>query len=151
MYHAIIKTTAHLPTGEQHQREGLSSNDGDIHLRKPTTYYQRSTCCDSATHLADVWVQQQHKRQHTAQQDLAKPEQGCVQATFEQEEAFEEIEIGYTGEALDIGFNVTYLLDVLANLSSDKVTCSFGDANSSVLITISEDADFRYVVMPMRI
>lgn len=69
----------------------------------------------------------------------------------EQEEAFEEIEIDYSGEALDIGFNVTYLLDVLANLSSDKVTCSFGDANSSVLITISEDPDFRYVVMPMRI
>jgi DNA polymerase-3 subunit beta len=69
----------------------------------------------------------------------------------EQEEAFEEIEISYSGEALDIGFNVTYLLDVLANLASDKVTCSFGDANSSVLITISEDTDFRYVVMPMRI
>ncbi len=69
----------------------------------------------------------------------------------EQEEAFEEIEIAYSGEALDIGFNVTYLLDVLANLSSEKVTCSFGDANSSVLITISEDVDFRYVVMPMRI
>ncbi len=69
----------------------------------------------------------------------------------EQEEAFEEIEIDYSGEALDIGFNVTYLLDVLANLASDKVTCSFGDANSSVLITISEDPDFRYVVMPMRI
>ena len=69
----------------------------------------------------------------------------------EQEEAFEEIEISYAGEALDIGFNVTYLLDVLANLTSDKVTCSFGDANSSVLITISEDPDFKYVVMPMRI
>ena len=69
----------------------------------------------------------------------------------EQEEAFEEIEIPYSGEALDIGFNVTYLLDVLANLASDKVICSLGDANSSVLITISEDTDFRYVVMPMRI
>lgn len=69
----------------------------------------------------------------------------------EQEEAFEEIEIGYKGEALDIGFNVTYLLDVLSNLASEKVTCSFGDANSSVLITIAEDSDFRYVVMPMRI
>ncbi len=69
----------------------------------------------------------------------------------EQEEAFEELEISYQGEALDIGFNVTYLLDVLANLSSENVICSFGDANSSVLITIAEDADFRYVVMPMRI
>ena len=69
----------------------------------------------------------------------------------EQEEAFEEIDIAYKGEPLDIGFNVTYLLDVLSNVSSDKVTCSFGDANSSVLITIAEDTDFRYVVMPMRI
>ncbi|MBI2224447.1 MAG: DNA polymerase III subunit beta [Betaproteobacteria bacterium] len=69
----------------------------------------------------------------------------------EQEEAFEELEITYQGEALDIGFNVTYLLDVLSNIASEKVTCSFGDANSSVLITIAEDSDFRYVVMPMRI
>ena len=69
----------------------------------------------------------------------------------EQEEAFEEIDIEYKGDALDIGFNVTYLLDVLNNVSSEKVTCSFGDANSSVLITIAEDKDFRYVVMPMRI
>jgi len=69
----------------------------------------------------------------------------------EQEEAFEELEVGYKGEALDIGFNVTYLLDVLANLNSEKVNCSFGDANSSVLITIAENIEFRYVVMPMRI
>jgi DNA polymerase-3 subunit beta len=69
----------------------------------------------------------------------------------EQEEAFEEIDIDYKGDPLDIGFNVTYLLDVLNNVASDKVTCSFGDANSSVLMTIAEDPDFRYVVMPMRI
>jgi len=69
----------------------------------------------------------------------------------EQEEAFEEIDIDYKGDPLDIGFNVTYLLDVLNNVSSELVTCSFGDANSSVLMTIAEDADFRYVVMPMRI
>lgn len=74
---------------------------------------------------------------------------GCTNT--EQEEAFEEIDIFYKGDPLDIGFNVTYLLDVLNNVSSEKVTCSFGDANSSVLITIAEDSDFRYVVMPMRI
>lgn len=69
----------------------------------------------------------------------------------EQEEAFEEIEIGYSGEALDIGFNVTYLLDVLNNVDSEAVTCSFGDANSSMLITVQDNPEFRYVVMPMRI
>jgi DNA polymerase-3 subunit beta len=69
----------------------------------------------------------------------------------EQEEAFEELQVSYKGEALDIGFNVTYLLDALANLASENVVCSFGDANSSVLITVPDDKAFRYVVMPMRI
>jgi DNA polymerase III subunit beta len=69
----------------------------------------------------------------------------------EQEEAFEDLAVDYKGAALDIGFNVSYLLDVLGNLACEQVTCSFGDANSSMLITISENADFRYVVMPMRI
>jgi DNA polymerase III subunit beta len=69
----------------------------------------------------------------------------------EQEEAYEELEIPYSAEPLDIGFNITYLLDVLGNISSPKVTCSFGDANSSVLLTIAEKPEFRYVVMPMRI
>lgn len=69
----------------------------------------------------------------------------------EQEEAEEELEVQYDGEALDIGFNVTYLLDVLNNLTSETVRCSFGDANSSALITIPGNEDFKYVVMPMRI
>ncbi len=69
----------------------------------------------------------------------------------EQEEAQEELEIGYAGEALDIGFNITYLLDVLNNVHCDSVECSFGDANSSMLITVPDNSEFRYVVMPMRI
>lgn len=69
----------------------------------------------------------------------------------EQEEAQEELEIQYDGEALDIGFNITYLLDVLNNLTCETVQCSFGDANSSALITIPANNDFKYVVMPMRI
>ena len=69
----------------------------------------------------------------------------------EQEEAEEEIEINYTNEPLDIGFNVTYLLDVLNNIDSSEVECSFGDPNSSCLITVPGDDRFKYVVMPMRI
>ena len=53
----------------------------------------------------------------------------------EQEEAQEELEITYRGDALDIGFNITYLLDVLNNVHSEQVDCAFGDANSSMLIT----------------
>jgi len=46
---------------------------------------------------------------------------------------------------------VTYLIDVLNNTNSDQVTFSFADANSSCLITIPTNTDYKYVVMPMRI
>ena len=69
----------------------------------------------------------------------------------EQEEAQEELEITYGGDALDIGFNITYILDVLNNVHSDAVECAFGDANSSMLVTVPDNSEFRYVVMPMRI
>jgi DNA polymerase-3 subunit beta len=69
----------------------------------------------------------------------------------EQEEAEEELEVAYQGELLDIGFNITYLLDVLQNLDTDKVQLAFGDANSSALVTVQGRDDYKYVVMPMRI
>ncbi len=69
----------------------------------------------------------------------------------EQEEAQEELEVDFAGDALDVGFNITYLLDVLNNVDNERVDCAFGDANSSMLITLPERSDYRYVVMPMRI
>jgi DNA polymerase-3 subunit beta len=74
-----------------------------------------------------------------------------ISSNSEQEDAEEEMEISYQGESLDIGFNVTYMIDVLTNVSSETVTFSFADANSSCLVTVPGDADYRYVVMPMRI
>ncbi len=69
----------------------------------------------------------------------------------DQEEAQEEIEIDYSGEPLDIGFNVTYLLDVLGNLKCDQIRVSLGDSLGSALITVPDSDRFQYVVMPMRI
>ena len=70
----------------------------------------------------------------------------------EQEEAQEEVEVNYAGETLDIGFNITYLLDVLNNLNTtEQIDCAFGDANSSMLMTVPGQENFQYVVMPMRI
>ena len=69
----------------------------------------------------------------------------------EQEEAEEELPIAYKGDPLDIGFNITYLLDALSNLSVGRVKFAFGDANSSALVTMPERDDYKYVVMPMRI
>jgi DNA polymerase-3 subunit beta len=69
----------------------------------------------------------------------------------EQEEAQEELDVKYRGEALDIGFNVQYLLDALNNVEVEEIDVALGDANSSALLTLPERKDFNYVVMPMRI
>jgi DNA polymerase-3 subunit beta len=74
-----------------------------------------------------------------------------VSSNAEQEEAHEELEVSYSGDALDIGFNVNYLLDVLNNVPGESIECAFGDAASSALISYPSERDFKYVVMPMRI
>ena len=69
----------------------------------------------------------------------------------EQEEAKEELEIDYGGDTIEIGFNVTYLIDALTNMSQEMIKLELQDTNSSALITVPEQAGFKYVVMPMRI
>jgi len=69
----------------------------------------------------------------------------------EQEEAQEEVEVSYGDESLEIGFNVTYLLDALGALTGENVKLAFTDANSSCLLTEVESMAARYVVMPMRL
>ena len=69
----------------------------------------------------------------------------------EQEEAVDELDIDYGGDTIEIGFNVTYLIDALANMSQDMVKVELSDGNSSALLTIPDNSTFKYVVMPMRI
>ncbi len=74
-----------------------------------------------------------------------------ISTNTEQEEAEEELEIDYAKDGIDIGFNVTYLIDVLNNVSDETINFSFADANSSCLVTVPNDESYKYVVMPMRI
>jgi DNA polymerase-3 subunit beta len=69
----------------------------------------------------------------------------------EQEEAEESLTIEYDGDPIDIGFNIAYLLDVLNHIDSDTVVITMGDSNSSALVQVPGNEDFKYVVMPMRI
>ncbi|MFV0600544.1 MAG: DNA polymerase III subunit beta [Brachymonas sp.] len=69
----------------------------------------------------------------------------------EQEEAVDELDIEYSGEPIEIGFNVTYLIDALSNMDQEMVDIALQDGNSSALITIPDNPHFKYVVMPMRI
>ena len=69
----------------------------------------------------------------------------------EQEEAQDDIMINYNQAELEVGFNVNYLLDAISCVSEDVVELGFADANSSCLISGSEERGNRYVVMPMRL
>jgi len=69
----------------------------------------------------------------------------------EQEEAEEELEVAYSGEDIEIGFNVNYLLDALGAVEGEEVTLSVLDSNSSCLIRQPGRDDGKFVVMPMRL
>lgn len=69
----------------------------------------------------------------------------------EQEEAEEAVPVDYQGESLEVGFNVSYILDVLAVLSGEQIKLSLSDPNSSALLEESDAGDSLYVVMPMRL
>lgn len=69
----------------------------------------------------------------------------------EMEEAEEEIEVDYNGSELEIGFNVSYLLDALAAITENTVTLDLGDSNSSCVIRPNREDSCTYVIMPMRL
>lgn len=74
-----------------------------------------------------------------------------ISTNAEQEEAQEELEVDYSGDNLELGFNVTYLLDVLNNVTDDTVEIHLNEPMSSALFTVPGNDHFKAVVMPMRI
>lgn len=69
----------------------------------------------------------------------------------EQDEVEEDLEVDYQGESLDIGFNVSYLIDSLSAIQSEQVKLTFSDPDSSALVESVEPNQGRHVIMPMRI
>lgn len=69
----------------------------------------------------------------------------------DQEEADIEVEVDYSGDSIEVGFNVNYVIDVLNVASSDSVQLILRDSNSSCLIVFPDQNDCKYVVMPMRL
>ncbi len=69
----------------------------------------------------------------------------------EQEEVEEILDVSYQSEPIEIGFNVSYVLDVLNALKCQQVRVRFTDASSSCLIEDCEDNTAEYVIMPMKL
>ena len=83
--------------------------------------------------------------------NLAGSEMRITANNPEQEEAEEMLDVTFEGEAIEIGFNVSYVLDVLNTLRCEKVRISMSDANASALIENADDDSALYVVMPIRL
>ncbi|EPE37561.1 DNA polymerase III subunit beta [Candidatus Photodesmus katoptron] len=83
--------------------------------------------------------------------NLSNDEMRITTSNVEQEKAEEIIDVSYSGEDLEIAFNVKYILDVLSTLRCKKVRLSMSDSNSSILIENAENSNAMYVVMPIRL
>lgn len=83
--------------------------------------------------------------------NLANGEMRITANNPEQEEAEEFLDVDYQGEPLEIGFNVSYVLDVLNTLKCEQVRWSLTDANASALLEDCANGDAMYVVMPIRL
>lgn len=83
--------------------------------------------------------------------NLADSEMRITANNPEQEEAEEVLDVNFAGDAIEIGFNVSYILDVLNTLRCDNVRISMSDANASALVENAEDDSAMYVVMPIRL
>ena len=69
----------------------------------------------------------------------------------EQEEAEEELEVQYSGGEMEIGFNVTYLLDAINAIKTENVVMTTTSPDSSCLLLPEGKSNYKYVVMPMRL
>jgi DNA polymerase-3 subunit beta len=83
--------------------------------------------------------------------DMAKNALRIQAHNPEQEEAEEELEVSYDGDAMEVGFNVNYLMDALGALDGDQVNVQISDPSSSCLIWDAGTDGCKYVVMPMRL
>ena len=83
--------------------------------------------------------------------NLADTEMRSTANNPEQEEAEEMLDVSFEGDPIEIGFNVSYVLDVLNTLRCEKVRVSMSDANASAMIENLDDDGAMYVVMPIRL
>ena len=83
--------------------------------------------------------------------DLSKGSLKLSAHNPDQEEANDEVSVEYEGDSLEIGFNVTYLMDALRAMSTKTVEAELQDGNSGCMLHEPDDDDTLYLIMPMRL
>lgn len=92
-----------------------------------------------------------NERVRSVRLNLSENQLKITASNTEHEVAEEIVDVNYSGEELEVGFNVTYILDVLNALKCHQVRIRLTDASSSCLIENCEDSSSEYVIMPMRL
>ncbi len=69
----------------------------------------------------------------------------------EQEEAEEELAVDYSGDEMEIGFNVNYMIEAAGALDTEQVKLGLNDPNSSCTLVTPDSSGALYVIMPMRL
>ena len=65
--------------------------------------------------------------------------------------ASDELSVSYSSEAMDIGFNARYLMDITSQLDGESATFELADSGSPTIVRDDEDTNALYVLMPMRV
>jgi DNA polymerase III subunit beta len=63
----------------------------------------------------------------------------------------EELDVGYTAEHLEIGFNARYILDMMGQIEGDEVELEMASAAQPTVVRDPKDTGLLYVLMPMRV
>ncbi len=92
-----------------------------------------------------------NEKYHGVRLELNDNNMKIVAHNRDQEEAVENIAVEQDMPNAQLGFNVTYLLDALNALDSDKVSLAMEDPNTSCLVTEPGNDDSRHVVMPLKL
>jgi DNA polymerase III subunit beta len=92
-------------------------------------------------------------RSHAIRFHLAPNQLQISSQNAEEGEARETVSTDYNGDVVEIGFNAQYLQDFLNVVGEDQITFEFKDGNSQAQLrpAVTEDYEYKYVVMPMRI
>src|SRR5260363_337799 len=147
--------TAAFTGGERRAgQNGCGAESGEIQLCSGRIHFKTDRCQVSRFPARDspgLHPRLQHWTCSVSAGACARGQLKIISNNAENEEAQEELDIDYAGESAEIGLNVSYLLDVLTHVKAETVRFSFADASASVLLTLTDNENFKYVVMPMRI
>jgi DNA polymerase-3 subunit beta len=66
-------------------------------------------------------------------------------------EANEEIDIKYSGEDIDVGFNVNYLIDAISVVSDDNILFEIGSGLKPSIVKPADNDNSLCIVMPLKI